>query len=447
MPLEMLPVVRELPPATRALTLGIAAFSALLFLLRITLSEVHPISWHKDDSAVGFPWLVLVPGASFWYPWTLLTASFCETSWIELLVTLVSIPLMGRYFEQLWGPIELLKFAFVVLVGSNLIAWAAAILQFALLRTEFILYATQYHGMTALQTGFLVGFTQMIPEHRVQLFHGRVTFQVKNLPMAYVTLSTVLCLLGVLSPWILIQFGWLLSWVYLRFVKYNDAAGFRGDRSETFAFVNWFPPFLHTPIGLASNFAHGIFTRLHLIQPWEYTDLESGNALNAGLTAAAAGGGGQSAAAATPFTPSGPPRAEAERRRAMALKALDQKMASGNRAPPSSSSVPGSPASASGSGPNSARGPHSARSKLGAAPAPGSNKVLFSAEDDEGETGAPSGSGTAAGLGADPSEGGTQHTPPDLLGNEQDEHETADLLTLGQQGKDFDEGDIGTSTR
>ena len=66
--------------------------------------------------------------------------------------------------------------------------------------------------------------------------------------MAYVTLSTVMVLLGFQSPWILIQFGWLVAWVYLRFYKKNRGDSVvgdsYGDRSETFAFIYWFPPFL-----------------------------------------------------------------------------------------------------------------------------------------------------------------------------------------------------------
>ena len=116
----------------------------------------------------------------------------------------------------------------------------------------------------ALQIGVLVAFTQLIPEHQVQLF-GVLKTRVKvyplipclsvnfnsfiqTLPMAYLGLSTVLCLIGFQCPWIVIQFGWLVSWVWLRFYKKNvDSMGGTptyGDRSETFALVAWFPPFV-----------------------------------------------------------------------------------------------------------------------------------------------------------------------------------------------------------
>lgn len=116
----------------------------------------------------------------------------------------------------------------------------------------------------ALQTGVLVAFTQMIPEHQVQLF-GVLKLRVKvnqcsvshffklisvcqRLPMLYVTFSTGMCLAGYQDPFILIQFGWLVSWTYLRFYKRTggDTPGGGpveyGDRSETFAFIHWFPP-------------------------------------------------------------------------------------------------------------------------------------------------------------------------------------------------------------
>lgn len=108
-------------------------------------------------------------------------------------------------------------------------------------------YGMEYHGQMGLQTGILVAFTQLIPEHQVQVF-GVLKVRVKRLPMAYTTLSCIMCVIGYQSPWIIIQFAWLVSWVYLRFYKKNRGDSIMGDsygdRSETFAFVHWFPPFL-----------------------------------------------------------------------------------------------------------------------------------------------------------------------------------------------------------
>jgi hypothetical protein len=117
----------------------------------------------------------------------------------------------------------------------------------------------------SLQIAILVAFTQLIPEHQVQLmgfFRVRVKVSTNDIPypgpklterqstpMAYLGLSTVLCFLGFQCPWIIIQFGWFVGWIYLRFYKKNsgETAGgtdIYGDRSETFSLVSWFPPFV-----------------------------------------------------------------------------------------------------------------------------------------------------------------------------------------------------------
>lgn len=340
----------SLPIATRSLTILLLVFTLTLALLRLLFTDtgLHVISFSRSDSAVAFPWLVIVPGSSFWYPWTLVTAAFCETAFFEFLISIVTLPLAGRYLERIWGPVELVRFAAIVTVTSNIIAWFLSLLLYAVTRGEQAMYGTQYHGLEALQTGFLVALTQLIPEHQLQFKFG-VKVRVRDLPMAYVTLSNVLCLLGITSPFILIQFGWLISWAYLRFFKMNES-GIRGDRSETFSFVSWFPPFLHKPVTIISNFLYGIFLRLGVVKPWQYSamgDLELG--VGSGLPSMSVGIGGTSAnsAGATSTT-----RAEAERRRAMALKALDQRVKAG-------SSAAGAPSSNGGAGAPSSNAPQS----------------------------------------------------------------------------------------
>lgn len=315
--------ISSIPVATRSMTAALLGFSLLLAFLRVTMTEegIHLISFSRDDSAVAFPWLVIVPGSSFWYPWTLVTAAFCETSFFEFIISIISLPLAGRYLERIWGPVEMIRFSLIVIVVSNVVAWFIAVALYVVTRGEKMMYGVQYHGLEALQTAFLVALAQLIPEHQVQFKFG-FKVRVRDLPMAYVTFSNIICVLGYPSPFILIQFGWLFSWAYLRFFKMNDN-GIRGDRSETFSLVSWFPPFMHKPVTFVSNTLYGIFLKLGVVQPWQYSamgDVELG--VGSGLPSMSVG--------ISPQTPgAGSTRAEAERRRAMALKALDQRVKAG----------------------------------------------------------------------------------------------------------------------
>ena len=244
-----------------------------------------------------------------------------------------TVPFAAAYLEQHWGAVELLQFTAIVVVVSNVIASGLSVLMFMVLRADKALYVaphspsfgTQFHGLEALQTGFLVAFAQLIPQHQIQLFGSRIAVHVRDLPMLYVGFSNVMCLLGFMSPYLLIQFGWLVAWVYLRFYQLGEM-GVRGDRSDTFAFIHWFPPFVHKPLGKVTALVHSIVMRVGLVPRWatEYTDLE----LNVDAT--------------TTHTASA--RAEAERRRAMALEALDQRMAGADTKAP----LPEEPAQKSG---------------------------------------------------------------------------------------------------
>jgi len=255
-------------------------------------------------------------------PWTLVTAPFVETTIFEFVASLIFVPAALKYLERLWGGIEVAKFIAVVVIPSNFLTILLNWLEFIATRNaDLFLYGMHYHGQMALQIALLVAFTQLIPEHQVQIF-GVLKARVKNLPILYLAISCILSIVGFQCPWILVQFGWFFGWVYLRFYKKNsnDTLGGQdtyGDRSETFSLVSWFPPFLHHPVSLLGDFVFKWATRLHLI-PSVVSDVELG-------------GYGQP-------LPAGMARAEAERRRAMALKALDQRLAN-NSSPVASSST------------------------------------------------------------------------------------------------------------
>jgi len=309
-------LVASIPPVTRFFTAATASLSLFYLYLQ----------W-KNEATYPIPYLTLVPGSSLFYPWTFFTSVFVETTIYELIFTLIVIPPCLRYLERLWGAVETIKFIVVTVTFSNIIAFGLNWIEYAVLRNaSLFLYGMEYHGQMALQIGALVAFTQIIPEHQVQLF-GIFRARVKTLPMAYVTLSTVMCIIGFQCPFILVQFGWLVSWIWLRFYKKNTSDTLSGgptygDRSETFALVNSFPPFLHTPISFLANTIYKYASRFHLI-PSAGADLEANH------------------------SQPGSARAEAERRRAMALKALDQRLANPANTTAAQPSRPQPPASSS----------------------------------------------------------------------------------------------------
>ncbi|KAG6910535.1 hypothetical protein DXG01_009954 [Tephrocybe rancida] len=319
-------LLQSIPPVTRVFTAA-----------TIISSSVYGWLCWKGLGTEAADWMLVVPGTALFHPWTLVTSMFVETTVFEFVTSILFVPASLKYLERLWGSIETIKFIVVSIAASNIIAFGFNWIEFvATGNADLFLYGMRYHGQMALQTAILVAFTQIIPEHQVQVF-GFIKTRVKTLPMVYLTLSTVLCFVGFQCPWIIIQFGWFVGWIYLRFYKKNtgDSVGgvdTYGDRSETFSLISWFPPFMQLvrpyqphlysvaylfhskPLTLLGNLVFSLATRFHLI-PLSSGDVEIGSYNQVPGTA----------------------RAEAERRRAMALKALDQRLAN------SSSPVGGSP--------------------------------------------------------------------------------------------------------
>ncbi|RDB28848.1 hypothetical protein Hypma_015796 [Hypsizygus marmoreus] len=305
-------LIQSIPPVTRIFTAA-----------TIICSGVYGWLCWKGLGAEAAQYMTVVPGSALFQPWTLVTSAFVETTIFEFVASMIFVPASLKYLERLWGSIETLKFIVVSVGVSNIIAFAFNWIEFiATKNADLFLYGMRYHGQMSLQTAILVAFTQIIPEHQVQVL-GFIKARVKTLPMAYLTVSTVLCFVGFQCPWIIIQFGWFVGWIYLRFYKKNatDSVGgidTYGDRSETFSLISWFPPFMHKPLTILGNFVFSLATRFHLI-PSSSSDVEIGSYNQVPGTA----------------------RAEAERRRAMALKALDQRLANNSSPVPSHSPTVG----------------------------------------------------------------------------------------------------------
>jgi hypothetical protein len=120
-------------------------------------------------------------------------------------------------------------------------------------------------------------------------------------------------------------FGFLVSWTYLRFYRASplmtsatggDVPFLRGDASETFAFAYFFPEPIHTPLATVADHIYNMLITLRICTPFSAEDIDVGN--EQAVTRSEGGG--------LPTTRGSGRREEAERRRALALKALDQRL-------------------------------------------------------------------------------------------------------------------------
>ncbi len=149
--------------------------------------------------------------------------------------------------------------------------------------------------------------------------------------------------MGADSMFILSYLGFMAGWTYLRFYKsgpdFSTAStggsnSVRGDASETFGFAYFFPDAIHTPIAALSDGIYKGLVAIKVCTPFSSEQVELGNEqamarTEGGLPSLLSGGGRGGAR-------TGGKREEAERRRALALKALDQRLhAATNRSEPS----------------------------------------------------------------------------------------------------------------
>ena len=203
-------------------------------------------------------------------------------------------------------------------------------------------------GSVALQAAFLVAFKQLVPEHTVTFLKGILKVRVKHFPAMFLVANTLSgFILGTDTALVLAWAGFFTSWIYLRFYKPQpDLSGtgtgpstLRGDASETFAFAYFWPDAVQPPVAAMADGIYNTLVAIRILKPFSAEEVETSN-----VQASARGEGG---------LPSllnqggkggrgGGKREEAERRRALALKVLDQRLlaATAGKQQPAASPAP-----------------------------------------------------------------------------------------------------------
>ncbi|KAJ9141917.1 Eukaryotic integral membrane protein-domain-containing protein [Pleurostoma richardsiae] len=299
----------NIPPVTRAVLIAL--------LLQSVLSAAIRYRQWTANAEIVIPYLTLIPQLSLIYPWTFLTTTLVESNVFTLGIAGSTLYYGGRYLERAWSSRELAKLLLITALVPNALTFGVMILFFTFTRDETWTLTT-IAGTIPLQISFLVAFSQLLPAHTVTLFRGILSLRVPRFPLLYIGLVTALTLTPLLTAasFFLAIFGFLTSWTYLRFYKSvfpdldsSQAPALRGDASETFAFAEFFPGPVKPLVAGVSDQVFNVLVAMRMCTPFSQADV--------------------SAARGDSFLHRGVPgsaRAEAERRRALALKALDQRL-------------------------------------------------------------------------------------------------------------------------
>ena len=323
----------NLPPVTRALLAVTVALTLLYNFARWRLlqADPSPTTGETEPSPRRIvPYLALIPSHCIWYPWTLLSAAFVEQNIFTLLFQGGALFFGGKYLERAWGS---RGFIYVILIASiipNLLAVPTYIL-WAAITGNPERASTPLNGGITLQAAFLVAFKQLVPEHTVSIYKGMIKMRVKHFPAVFLAVNTLSgLLLGTDTALILAWYGLITTWTYLRFYKRqpdlastnSDSGGLKGDASETFAFATFFPDIIQPPIAAFCNHVFVLLCNLKICTPFSDDDIATGNEQAAARGEAGLPSFNRQARGARGMTK----RDEAERRRALALKALDERL-------------------------------------------------------------------------------------------------------------------------
>jgi membrane associated rhomboid family serine protease len=330
----------NLPPITRALLAVIVGLTLLYNIARWRLLQLDsdPGATNPNDPSLPaapprtpvVPYIALVPSQCLWYPWTLLTATFAEQNIFTLLVNGATVFFGGKYLERAWGS---RGFVHVILIASiipNLLVVPTYLFWAAVMGNPETALTPITGGITT-QAAFLVAFKQLVPEHTVSIYRGMIKMRVKHFPAVFLAANTLSgFFLGTDTALLLAWYGLVTTWTYLRFYKHqpdlsstsSDSVGLKGDASETFAFATFFPDVMQPPIAAVCDQIFALLCQAKICTPFSDEDVATGNE-----QAAARGEAGLPTFTSRARAARGmSKREEAERRRALALKALDERL-------------------------------------------------------------------------------------------------------------------------
>uniref|UniRef100_A0A8C7Z5M6 Transmembrane protein 115 n=1 Tax=Oryzias sinensis TaxID=183150 RepID=A0A8C7Z5M6_9TELE len=270
---------RYLPVARQHFLAALASTSVVVKSISAVVVLLYLLSWAADTTyALGVTPGFLFP-PNFWV-WTLVTHGVVEQHVWGMAASVGTVMACGRLLEPLWGALELLIFFAVVNVSAGLLA-------------------AGFLGGVLVALKQTMGDTTVLRVPQVRL---------KAAPALVLLLLALLRLSGLLdnsAPLAAFSYGSLSGWVYLRFYQRHSRG--RGDMSDHFAFASFFPEAVQPAVGLLAGLVHSALVKMKVCRKMvKRYDVGAPSSITISL-------------------PGTDPQ-DAERRRQLALKALNERL-------------------------------------------------------------------------------------------------------------------------
>ncbi|KAF0036795.1 hypothetical protein F2P81_012107 [Scophthalmus maximus] len=295
---------RYLPVARQHFLAALASTSVVVKAISAVVVLLYLLSWAVDTPyALGVTPGYLFP-PNFWV-WTLATHGVVERHVWGVAANVGTVMACGRLLEPLWGALELLIFFAVVNVSAGLLAGLSYLLTYVSTFDLDFLFAVRVHGAAGFLGGVLVALKQTMGDTTVL----RVPqVRLKAAPALVLLFLALLRLSGLLdnsAPLAAFSYGALSGWVYLRFYQRHSRG--RGDMSDHFAFASFFPEALQPVVGLLAGLVHSALVKVKVCRKMvKRYDVGAPSSITISL-------------------PGTDPQ-DAERRRQLALKALNERL-------------------------------------------------------------------------------------------------------------------------
>ncbi|KAH3665768.1 hypothetical protein OGAPHI_003956 [Ogataea philodendri] len=285
----------EFPIATTFFLSLTTILSLLKFITSLQtyngIKAEHP---EVSFSEIIVPILQLVPSQSIFYPWTFVTESFVEWSILTYALSVVVLYFGINFLEKHWNVnnesrvfSETVYFIIIVATVTNITTVLIEITVHMLSLSSSELTVPLKNGIFSLIMSFVVVLKQLTPEHNVKVFK---TFSIRLRQLPFIVLSATLFVSIVtrsLKPVVPMFNNFYVSWFYLRYYQINtindllpsnsSRSTVRGDASDTFAFIQFFPVAAHRVLKPISRTTYHTAALIGLIRPFNDDDIESGN--------------------------------------------------------------------------------------------------------------------------------------------------------------------------